>query len=299
VFKHALVRDALYDGLLSGRRAALHLRAAEEIERRSSSRLGEVADELAYHYGRADSPAKAFRYSVLAGAKSLSVYSLDEAERHFRKALQIVDTHPAVATGSEFMGLMERFTYLLNLDTRSIEQCALVEKYSPRIDQIGASPALVLVLHHYTWVLITRSMFREAQVVADHALSVADHVGDHRARAYARASKMICSTILAPMSLEEVEREGRLALEDANREPDGYIENWVPWLLYSDFLHRTDTGRARSFAHDIVRNARERDDPRALGLGLWSLGWADMMDEQYVEALAHGEEGASIFKLRT
>jgi hypothetical protein len=189
---------------------------------------------------------------------------------------------------------MGRFTYLLNLNTRSIEQCALVEKYLPQIDKVGASPALVLILHHYGFALVTRSMFREAQVVADRALSVADRVGDHRSRAYARASKILCSTILSPMSLEEVEREGRLALEDADREPDGYIENWVPWVLFWDYHHRFLTGRARSFARDIVRNARERNDPRALGLGLFSLGWSDIIDEQYADALAHSEEGERV-----
>ena len=116
-------------------------------------------------------------------------------------------------------------------------------------------------------------MFSEAQIVGDRAINVADRVGDPRARAYARASKIICSIIPAPMSLEEVEREGQLALNDANCEPDGYIENWVPWVLFWDFLHRTDTGRARSFARDIVRNAREQNDPHALGLGPASLGW--------------------------
>ena len=37
-FKHALVRDALYQSLLSDPRTALHLKIAEEIERRSGNR---------------------------------------------------------------------------------------------------------------------------------------------------------------------------------------------------------------------------------------------------------------------
>ena len=39
LFKHALVRDALYQSLLTEARSALHLRIAEEIERRSSNLL--------------------------------------------------------------------------------------------------------------------------------------------------------------------------------------------------------------------------------------------------------------------
>ncbi len=44
VFKHALARDALYQSLLTGPRVALHLKIAEEIERRAANRLAEVAE---------------------------------------------------------------------------------------------------------------------------------------------------------------------------------------------------------------------------------------------------------------
>jgi class 3 adenylate cyclase len=294
LFKHALVRDALYDRLLGDPRRAMHLRVAQEIERRSDNRLNEVADDLAHHYVRADSPAKAFLYSLMAGTKSLGVYSLEEAERHFRRALEIADAHSDAATDRQLMLVVERFTYLLNLNTRSTELCALVEKCLPRIEKAGASPDLVLVLHHYSFALFTRSMFKEARVASDRAFAVADRLGDPRARAYARTSKILCSTILAPMSPGEIEREGRFALDDATREPDGYIENWTLWVLCWDYLHRTDTRRARSFAFDIVQNARDRNNARALGFGLWSLGWVAIVDERYADALTHGEEGERV-----
>ena len=99
------------------------------------------------------------------------------------------------------------------------------------------------------------------------------------------------------MSLAEIEREGRLALDDAMREPDGYIENWALFVLCWDYVHRTDTGRAKSFAHDIVQNARDRNNPRALGLGLFALGWVAIIDERYADALTHGEEGERVAML--
>jgi predicted ATPase len=82
LFKHALVRDALYQSLLTEARSALHLKIAEEIERRSGNRLTEVAEVLAHHYRQTDRADKAFAYLAMAGSKSLSVYSLDEAATH-------------------------------------------------------------------------------------------------------------------------------------------------------------------------------------------------------------------------
>jgi hypothetical protein len=67
VFKHALVRDALYENLLTERRQGLHARIAEEIDHRSGNRLAEVAEILAYHYSHTSQVGKAFAYLSLAG----------------------------------------------------------------------------------------------------------------------------------------------------------------------------------------------------------------------------------------
>jgi class 3 adenylate cyclase len=90
-FKHALVRDALYQSLLSEPRRVLHLKIAKEIERRSGNRLIEVAEVLAHHYRQTDQADKAFAYLSMAGTKSLGVYSLDEAAVHFTSALALLD----------------------------------------------------------------------------------------------------------------------------------------------------------------------------------------------------------------
>ena len=61
IFKHALVRDALYQSVLSEARRALHLRIAAEIERRSGNRLAEVAEVLAHHYSQTDRAEQSLR----------------------------------------------------------------------------------------------------------------------------------------------------------------------------------------------------------------------------------------------
>jgi predicted ATPase len=66
-FKRALVRDALYQSLLTERRQELHSKIAEEIERRSGNRLAEVAEVLAHHYAQTNHTAKAFVYLSMHG----------------------------------------------------------------------------------------------------------------------------------------------------------------------------------------------------------------------------------------
>ena len=117
-FKHALVRDALYQSLLTEPRKSLHLKIAEEIERRSGNRLVEVAEVLAHHYSQTDHADKAFTYLSMAGSKSLSVYSLDEAAAHFSAALALLDKNPDCASDDQVADFFVPYTLLLNMNVQ-------------------------------------------------------------------------------------------------------------------------------------------------------------------------------------
>jgi predicted ATPase len=115
VFKHALVRDALYQSLLSDTRRALHLKIADELERRSDNRLIEVAEILAHHYSRTDCAEKAFTYLSMSGSKSLNVYSLDEGALHFCAALAFLDKHSSCASDGQVADFLISYSRLLYL----------------------------------------------------------------------------------------------------------------------------------------------------------------------------------------
>ena len=66
-FRHALIRDAAYEGLSFKRRRELHGRVAEVIERQQGERTEEVAELLSLHYFNAGRWEEAWTYSRLAG----------------------------------------------------------------------------------------------------------------------------------------------------------------------------------------------------------------------------------------
>ena len=86
-FTHELVRRALYDRMPGLRRAELHLRVAEALERGD----GGLA-ELAHHFAAAapvGGPERAVDYALLAGRAALATLAFDEAETHFATALEL------------------------------------------------------------------------------------------------------------------------------------------------------------------------------------------------------------------
>jgi AAA ATPase domain len=92
-FRHALIRQALYEHLSLPRRQGLHLRAAEAIEAEglpAVNRLAVVALHLRLAGPRADQ-GKAVQLSVRAGEAAVGVYAWDEAVGHLRAALQLLE----------------------------------------------------------------------------------------------------------------------------------------------------------------------------------------------------------------
>ncbi len=94
IFKHVVMRDCVYHRLLQGQRSQLHLAVARALERRSEGRISEAVETLAYHYALTDEKPTAFTYLALAGAKSLGIFSHEEADRYFSAALTLYEFLP-------------------------------------------------------------------------------------------------------------------------------------------------------------------------------------------------------------
>jgi DNA-binding CsgD family transcriptional regulator/tetratricopeptide (TPR) repeat protein len=87
-FAHELVRRALYDRLSGVRRAELHLRVAESLERQPRRALA----DLAYHFAAAAPFGGAERgvtYNVLAARAAAEALAFDEAAARLRTALEL------------------------------------------------------------------------------------------------------------------------------------------------------------------------------------------------------------------
>ena len=92
VFKHVLLRDTVYQSLVSERRAELHLAIVEAMETRSEGRLAEVAETLAYHGALTNRTDLAFKYCALAGAKSSRRLFAGRSQSIFRRRARDLST---------------------------------------------------------------------------------------------------------------------------------------------------------------------------------------------------------------
>lgn len=87
IFKHALVQEAVYEGISLRRRRDLHRQVAGSVETLFRERLEEFYGLLAYHYARAEDWTKAQDYLFKAAERAERVAADAEALEHYRSAL--------------------------------------------------------------------------------------------------------------------------------------------------------------------------------------------------------------------
>ena len=100
-FRHALLREAMYDDLLPGERSELHLALARALEERGEcedDRGLELTSTVAHHYSVAGDQPAALRATVQAALAAAEVHAYGDAAELAERALDLWPRVPDAAT---------------------------------------------------------------------------------------------------------------------------------------------------------------------------------------------------------
>ncbi|RZV41198.1 MAG: hypothetical protein EX271_08505, partial [Acidimicrobiales bacterium] len=267
LFKHTMLRETIYQSMVSDRKASLHLRIAEALEARNKGRLAEVADALAFHYAQTDRNDQAFAYSALAGARSLGLFSLDEAFRYFQSSLDMYERDPSCTSKEGFAAFLADFALCSNISLHVKTIIGLADKVRPILAEIGDARHHVLFLHHYVACLVCNGRYLDALSVREELTAMAARLGDPVSRAYALVSELSVSNYCAPISNDDYEakkQETEAALEQFN---DPYLQNFYLATIGWNEIIRGRVAEAHKEADNLLEAGASRNDPRSLGYG--------------------------------
>jgi tetratricopeptide (TPR) repeat protein len=93
-FRHALIQEATYRGMLRSERRQLHARAAWSLEASSPDRLEEIASVLGHHFAMAGETERAVHHLEVAADHAAGVFANDEAIALYRSAFGLVAEQP-------------------------------------------------------------------------------------------------------------------------------------------------------------------------------------------------------------
>ena len=183
-FKHALVRDTAYAGLLRSRRVQLHAAIARAIEQSFPHLVEAEPETLAYHLTEAGLPKQAAGYWLRAGKIAAARYANIEAIAHLRRGIEGVAGFPDGATKDR---LKLDFEFALGpcliatLGFLSNALAATVTRARELCERLGDAPEYPHVMYWLAAMHAYRGEFPEALDAATAALGLAEAAGNRPA----------------------------------------------------------------------------------------------------------------------
>jgi class 3 adenylate cyclase len=293
-FKHVLLRDTVYQNLVSERRTELHLAIAEALEKRNEGRLTEVAETLAYHSALTNRTDLAFTYCALAGAKSLGVFSLGEANRYLASALALHQRDPACASEEQFAAFLADYALCSNISLRVKTMMELAIQARPILMRFGDSRHHVHFLHHYVSCLVSNAKYLDALSVQQDLSAMALRLGDPDSMAYALVSELSVSSYCGQLSSEAFESKQREAQAALASVDDAYIQNFYLATLGWNEVSRGRVAEAHEAADRMLDVGVSMNDPRSLGYGTAMKALIAMVSDDHEKALEMSEQALSL-----
>ncbi len=181
-FRHALFRDAAYEGLSYKRRRELHALVGEAYERRYAGEAGDYAELLSLHFFQAQAWEKAYRYSLLAGERAQEKFANVEAAVFYRRALDVAKHLDLEADVSS--GLWEALGDVCELAGRFGEAAEAYQRARETLPEGRPGQAMLLLKEGV--IREREARYEEALGWYERGLEAADAIADEGTRRHAR-----------------------------------------------------------------------------------------------------------------
>ena len=248
IFKHNLTQEVAYNSLLLKRRREIHERIGKAIEELYSDRLHEFYEVLAHHYSRSDNLEKAYEYLMLAAIKAAYSYSLPEAYRFCKEAIQVLNRGPQTEEnkrkGIEIRLPMGHLMIGLGFPGDSIE---ILEEGVKLAKELGDGGSAARLQSHIGVGYINRGDPVRGIQNVEGALEQAEKMGD--VAVVAPIAHQLCSNYLVSgdyVKLVEVGQRAIALIEETGTQTESFGE---PFNIYAPLL--TITGCAKGYLGDF------------------------------------------------
>jgi DNA-binding CsgD family transcriptional regulator/tetratricopeptide (TPR) repeat protein len=293
-FRHALLQEVVYSGLLPGERARLHAQAAATIAAHpdwAGGSAATVAAELADHWERAGDLERALPATIEAAAKAERALAYAEAHRHYQHALDLWDRVPGAAELVPF----DRVTLL----ERAAEAASLILDHPRAVELVRAALAgvdrqrdpvraglLLERLGRYLWLALDEAALAAYQ----EAVSLVPPAPPSAERARVLAGYAQILGLLGRHA--EARRAAEEALAAARQAGARREEGRALAFLGVELAQLGDADGGLAHLRDACRIAQEVADVDGFGWACFNVAWVSEGAGRLEGALAAALEGA-------
>jgi DNA-binding CsgD family transcriptional regulator len=292
-FRHALMREAVYEDLLPGERGDLHVRLAEALSGNAALSAESVgpAAELAWHWHQAHELPHALSASVIAAAQAEKMHAPADAARHLENAVELWDRvgDPERSSGTTLVDLVRRAAELSYLAGENDRAVALARRVLELVDH-GDPVATSLAHERLARYLWANGRHRESADEYARAVELMPAEPATRERARVLASQSQILMLIGHM--EDSRRLAEQAIEIARAVGDRAVESHALNTLGVDIGAMGDRERGIARLRESLAIELELGPSDDLHRAYTNLG--DMLDQdaQVEEGIEMALEGA-------
>lgn len=255
-FKHGVTRDVIYASVGLRERRLLHLRIAEELQRRTDDPADETPIEaLAYHCRAGGDLAAAARFAEQAGDRAQRATALDRAQDQYRVALECLDgLEESIQVDKNWNRLVQKLAMATIFDP-SHAHLPIFIRAADRAAARGDLASLAWAEHRLGYVNFALGERRDAILHCERALEAASALGNDKLSARIRetlgqANVTTAAYLRALPLLDE-------AIEARRRNAGNFPQSGLAYSLATKGLALGDMGRFPE-AHACFQEAASR-----------------------------------------
>jgi predicted ATPase/DNA-binding CsgD family transcriptional regulator len=330
-FRHALIRDALYEDLSPSRSARWHARVVTAFEEMPGGRATHRAPELAHHAARAGrliGAERRVKYATIAGQHMLAAYAPEEALPHFERAWQAGQDLPLNADAATILvglGCAQAATALrwnrqeawatlrraleLEMDTGNVAEAVAIATHAcitpEGADNVAATVQRVMGMvatgsREEGWLqarfgaasYFETGDYRRAQVAFERALAVAAAHGDVALEL--RTLAYATSVDHFETRWQKVLSNSRRVIDLARRTDDLHAETYARYRAAYALMLCESSDEARVEADANLACAERLRDHGHLADALWVQAALAQLAGDWAAARDHSERGLAL-----
>lgn len=186
-FKHAVVQEVVYNGILIRDRRAIHERIAVAMERFFHARLSGFYETLAFHYSVGQSVFKAVDYLMKSGQKSKQRYAVDEAHQYYQRAYELLHDQPERSSQRAvlLMNVLIEWFFVFNVRGIFNEMVELLKRHEDETAALENPFLQGMYCCCMGWALQRREALQESHAYLIKALHIGEKADNRDVLAYA------------------------------------------------------------------------------------------------------------------
>ena len=285
VFKHALMQDVAYNGLLKKERNALHEKIGIVMEEVFDDRLAEYYETLALHFKEGKSHLKAVGYLVKSAEKSVGRYATDESFSYYEEAFEILSKKKERTETEDILlvNILLKWCHVYHClgDYNGLTQ--LLEHHLSFVQNLDDRESLGMFYCWLGWALNRREKLQEAQAYLRKALEIGEQI--HSSRVIGYSSAFLSFNCADLGLLDEAAVLGQRALKMVHLHQDvDMLRIAYSSMGYALWL-RGEAKECIQLAQVILEHGKERFELRLQAHGFLFLGVGNLLSGDFPKAI--------------